>query len=36
MNLPEISENDGVTVKYQDYTDTKNSCSIAKAFVASK
>jgi hypothetical protein len=36
MNLPEISENDGATVKYHDYTDTKNSCSIAKAFVGSK
>jgi hypothetical protein len=36
MNLPEISENDGATVKYHDYTDTKNYCSIAVAFVASK
>jgi hypothetical protein len=36
MNLPEISENDGTTVKYHDYTNTKNSCSIAVAFVASK
>jgi hypothetical protein len=36
MNLPEITENDGATVKYHDYTDTKNSCSIAVAFVGSK
>ncbi len=36
MNLPESLENDGATVKYHDYTDTKNSCSIAVAFVASK
>jgi hypothetical protein len=35
MNLPEISEDDGATVKYHDYTDTKNSSSIAVAFVAS-
>jgi hypothetical protein len=32
MNLPENSENDGATLKYHDYTDTKNSCSIAVAF----
>jgi hypothetical protein len=36
MNLPESLENDGATVKYHDYTDTNNSCSIAVAFVASK
>ncbi len=36
MNLPENSENDGATLKYHDYTATKNSCSIAVAFVDSK
>ncbi len=36
MNLPENSENDGATLKYHDYTDTKISCSIAVAFVDSK
>jgi hypothetical protein len=36
MNLPENSENDGATLKYHDYTNTKNSYSIAVAFVDSK
>ncbi len=34
MNLPEISEDHRETVKYHDYTDTKNYCYIAVAFVA--
>jgi hypothetical protein len=34
MNLPEIAENDGATVKYHDQTDTKDSYNIAVAFVA--
>jgi hypothetical protein len=33
MNLPEESYNYGETVKYHYYTDTKNSCYIAAAFV---
>ncbi len=33
MNLSEESENDRETVKYHDYTDTKNSCYIAVTFV---
>jgi hypothetical protein len=31
MNLPDIQENDGETVNYHDYTDTKNYCYIAVA-----
>jgi hypothetical protein len=34
MNLPEMSENREETVKYHDYTDTKNYCYIDVAFVA--
>jgi hypothetical protein len=34
MNLPEISENVGEIVKCHDYTDTKNYCNTAVAFVA--
>ncbi len=33
INLPEELENDRETVKYNDYTATKNSCYIAVAFV---
>jgi hypothetical protein len=34
MNLSEISENIGETVKCHDYTDTKTYFNIAVAFVA--
>ncbi len=33
MNLPKISENDGATGKYHEYTDTKDSDYIAIVFV---
>ncbi len=36
VKLPEISENHGETVKYHDYTDTKNYCGLKTDFFADR